>query len=238
MARRISRKGLRQDEFIEAALDTGEWVEKHWRPVAAIGGAAVALLLIVLAWNGWSGRRDAEVSRLLSEGLSLYAGDRGVAGAPPKAAAATGRPAEALPLFQQAARAGKNTPRGQVAAFYQGVSLLRLGRASEAAPVLEEVADKASDRPLADAARGMLAEAYEKAGDVEKAAATYRKLAETPGAAFPPDVALMQLARLLEERGRTDEARQVLKDIVTKYGGQGAGATAAREKLEGKKPGS
>jgi tetratricopeptide (TPR) repeat protein len=234
MARRISRKSMKQDEFIEAAFDVGAWIEKHWRTVAAGVGAAIALVLVVVVWNWSGGRRDAEVERLLSEGLYLYSGPQDTTGAAAKTASGGGRYAEALPLFEKAARLGKGSARSQVAAFYQGASLFRLGRTAEATPILEEVARSASDRPLADAARGMMAEAYAKAGDVDKAAAAYRKLADEPGAAFPPDVALLQLSRILEDHGKTQEALQVLQEIATKYP-QGPAIAEVKARLEPRK---
>ena len=33
MARRITRKSMKQDEFVEAAFDAGEWLEENWRIV-------------------------------------------------------------------------------------------------------------------------------------------------------------------------------------------------------------
>lgn len=226
MAERISRKDIKQDEFIEAAFDAGEWIERHWRTAAAVVAAALALVLVVAAWSFWSDRRADEVSKLLAEGLKLYTGQAGTG-----AAAVAPRYAEALPLFEEAARKGGNAPAGRVATYYRGATLLRLGRASEAVPVLESVASSAAQRAVADGARALLAEAYAKAGDLDRAQATYRALADAPGAAFPPDVALLQLARLYEEKGRVREARQALQEIVTKYG-QGAVASEARAKLQ------
>jgi len=231
MARRISRKRIKHDEFIEGTVEAGVWIEKHWRTVAAGVGAALALVLIVALWSWWSGRRSDEAGKLLAEGLYLYSGQQTTAGA----GTGGGRYSEALPIFEKAARLGKNTPPGRVAAFYQGASLLRLGRTSEAVPVLEEVARSSADRPLADSAGAMLAEAYAKAGDTDKAAAAYRKLSEQSGGAFPPDLALLQLAKVYEDRGRTQDARGVLQEILTKYP-QGTAAADARTRLEGRRP--
>ncbi len=227
MARRISRKSIKQDEFIEGAFEAGVWIEKHWKTVAAGVGAALALLLIVAMWSWWSGRRSDEVGRLLAEGIQLYSG-------PQSGASGGGRYSEALPIFEKAARLGKSLPSGKVAAFYQGATLLRLGRAKEAIPILEEVSGSGADRALTDTARTMLAEAYAKAGETDKAAAAYRKIADESAAFFPPDMALLQLSKLYEERGRPQEARQVLQEIVTKYP-QGPAAADARARLEGKK---
>ena len=226
MAERISRKSMKQDDFIEAAFDAGEWIEKHWRTAAAVVAAALALVLVVAAWSWWSERRAGEVSRLLAEGLRLYSGAPDSGSGP-----ATPRYAEALPILEDAARKGGNSAPGLVASFYRGAALLRLGRASEAIPVLEAVASTAGQRAVADGARALLAEAYSKSGDLDKAQATYRGLADTPGAAFPPDVALLQLARVFEEHGKAREARQTLQEIVTKHA-QGAAAAEARARLQ------
>jgi tetratricopeptide (TPR) repeat protein len=234
MARRVSRKSMKQDEFIDGASEAMAWIEKHWRSVAAGVGAAIVLVLIVAAWSWWAGRRDAEAGRLLSEGIYLYSGQQSDPAAASQGASGTGRYAEALPLFEKAANLAKRSARGRVAEFYRGATLLRMGRSAEALPILEEVAASAGDRPLADSARGMLAEAYGKAGDIEKAAAQYRKLADEPGAAFPPDMALLQLSRVYEDHGRTQEARQVLQEILTKYP-QGSTGAEAKSRLEGKK---
>ncbi len=229
MARRISRKNIKQDEFIEGAFDVWAWIEKHWRTVAAGVGAALALVLIVAVWSWWSGRRSEEVEKLLGEGLHLYSGQAGAAGA-----AQGGRYSEALPIFEKAAGLGKGIPAGRVAAYYQGATLLRLGRAREAIPVLEGVVASGADRALTDTARDTLAQAYASAGETDKAIAAYRKLSEESGAAFPPDVALLQLSRVYEQQGRAQEARQVLQEIVTKYP-QGSAVADARTRLEGKK---
>jgi tetratricopeptide (TPR) repeat protein len=227
MARRITRKSMKQDEFIEAAFDAGAWIERHWRTAAAGVGAALALVLIVLAWNWFAGRQKDEVEQLVSQGLYLYSGTQEAGG---------GRYSEALPVFEKAARLGGKSARGQVAKFYQGATLLRLGRAAEAAPILEEVSQSSSDRPLADSALGMMAEAYAAAGNLEKATAAFRKLAEQSGATFPPDYALLQLARALQDHGKAQEARQVLQEIVTKYP-QGPAVAEAKARLEPGKSG-
>lgn len=227
MADRISRKSIKQDEFLEVASDAGEWVEKHWRTAAAVVVAALVLVLMVAGWSWWSGRRAAEVSRLLAEGLRLYTGVSGTVGS-----TATPSYAEALPLFEEASRKGGDAPAGIVAAYYRGAALLRLGRAAEAVPVLEAVAAGKGERTLTDGARALLAEAYAESGQIDKAEATYRSLADASGGGFPPDVALLQLARLLRDRGRGREARQALQEIVSKHP-QGGAAAEARVLLQG-----
>ncbi len=226
MADRISRKSIKQDEFLEVASDAGAWVERHWRTAAAVVVAAFVLVLLVAAWSWWTGRRSAEVSRLLGEGLRMYAGAPGTAGAPGSPAYA-----EALAVFEEAARRGGSAPAGQVAAYYRGAALLRLGRAAEAVPVLEAVAAGGAERAVTDGARALLAEAYAASGQLDKAEAAYRVLADAAGGAFPPDVALLQLAGLLEERGRVREARQTLQEIVAKHP-KGGAAGEARARLQ------
>lgn len=230
MAQRITRKSIKHDEFVEAAVDAGEWIERHWRPVAAGVAAALVLLFLVLVWNWWSGKRAGESASLLSEGIALYEGGTGSAGSTTPATAP--RYDEALAKFEEAARKGHGTSRGRAAEYYRGATLLRMGRAREAVPVLESVVGEASERVLADGARVLLAQAYAQAGDLDKATAAYRALAGQTNSSFPPDMAMLQLSRLLEEHGKTAEARQVLQDIVAKFP-QGPAASEARTRLQG-----
>ncbi len=225
MARRITRKSIKQDEFIEAAFAVGEWIEKHWRTVAYAVGAALALVIVVGGWNWYAGRRAEEAQRLISEGLNLFNGSADPAGA------RVGRYAEALPLFEKAADRAKGSSAGDVALFYQASSLQKLGRAREAVPLFERVAAHATDRALGDTAKAMLAEAYAKSGDVAKAVETLRALAADPASAYPPDQALLEAGKLLEAQGKDAEARQAWQDVVSKYP-QGAAVAEARTLLQ------
>lgn len=223
MSDKISRKALlkQDDQFIEAGLDIGEWLEAHWRQVAKVGGAVLGIVVLLAAWTGWRGLEVRKAKGYLAEGLAKFAPDTG-----------DSKPAEALPLFERAAAAAGGNAVGQVATFYRGKSLLDLGRAGEAIPLLEEVASKADDRGLADSARAVLAQAHEKAGNLDKAAVVLEELSRAKDALFPADEALLRLGKVRRLQGREADAKQAWQEIVTRFP-QADAAGEARTLLSG-----
>jgi len=232
MAQKISRKDLKHDEFVEAAFDLGDWIQKHWKNVAIGAGAVAGVALLVGGWFAWSARGAAAAQEALAEGLRLYgATDErvSVAQAPP----ASDYPG-ALAAFERAASAGGSSPIGRVAEMYRGATLLRMGRAGEAVPVLDGVAKSAQDKRTANSARALLAQAYEASGNDDGAVAVLRELAQEKSG-YPGDLALFDLGRILQKQGKSEEARQTLQDLLTRYPQSGR-ATEARALLEGTGP--
>jgi tetratricopeptide (TPR) repeat protein len=202
MARRISRKSLKQDEFVEAAFDAGEWLEQNWKLVLVGVAAVVAVVLIVLGVFSWRAARVADANDLIAEGLTLY-----------RDASA----AEASALFEQASDKAGGAPIGDVADLYQALSRLDQAEPAEASRLLDEVARVAPNPVLAATAKANLAYALMQAGEVERAEETWRELAAAPVAYFPKDLALLRLGKLLLEQGREGEAEGVLREVVDEF---------------------
>lgn len=204
MAQKISRKDLKHDEFVEAGLDVGQWLEENWRTVAMAAGGLLVVALLFVGWSWWSDRRQARAEQLAAEGFALL----GPSGADPLAAAAK---------FDEAAGAAGGTPLGDVARTYRGIALLRAGRAAEAVPILEEASGSAKEPVLRGTAQALLAEALEAAGNADRAAEVYQKLADVPMASFPPELALVRLGELRARQGRLEDARRAWEDVVGRY---------------------
>ena len=229
MAQKISRKDLKHDEFVEAAFDLGDWMQKNWRNLAIGAGAVVAVAVIVGGWLAWSAHGAAAAQESLAEGLRLYGAtdERTSVAQAPKAADYPG----ALAAFEKAASQGGSSPVGRVAEMYRGATLLRMGRAGEAVPVLDAVAHSTTDRRVTNTARALLAQAYEASGNNDGAATVLRELTQDKSG-YPADIALLDLARILRKQGKADEARQTLQDLLARYP-QSERATEARAMLEG-----
>jgi hypothetical protein len=224
---KITKKDMQQDEFIEGMFDFGEWLEVHWRRVAIGTGAAVALVLLFVAWNGMRERASDEANRLLATGIEAYSPQAGADGQTPAP-----RYAEALTLFDQAASAGGSQPIGNVARLFKARSLVALTRAAEAIPVLEGLTS-GPDKSLAAEAKVVLAEASEASGNPERAAKLLEELAAPDKSpAYPPDAALMLLAGLRERQGKPDDAKRVLADLVARYP-QSPFAADAKQRIGG-----
>jgi hypothetical protein len=215
MARRITRKSMKQDEFVEAAFDAGEWLEENWRIVVIALAGVVGAVLIVLGFLSWRGARQAAAADRFAEGLALYEAS----------------PGEALGLFEEASsKAGGSL--GDVADLYLGLSHLDSGNVADAGRVLQQVADGAANPVLAATARVNLAAALAASGETERAVSLYRELASAETAYYPKEMALLALGKLLIAHGRDGEAQGVLREVVDDYP-QTASMTEAQTLLDG-----
>lgn len=209
---KITKKDMQQDEFIEGVFDFGEWLEVHWKRVALGIGAAIAIVLLVVAWSTMRERSSQEANRQLVAGIEAFspsAGEDGQTAAP--------RYAEALTLFEQAAASGGSQPIGDVARLFRARTLIALSRGAEAIPVLEALVSS-RDKSLGAEAKVVLAEASEASGNPERAAKLLDELASAAkGASYPQDAALMLLGGLHERQGKTADAKRVYSDLVARY---------------------
>ena len=84
MGRRITRKQLKQDEFISTADTVVSWIVDNWRPVAF--GLAAVCAVVMLWWVGshWTSSRAERASYLLHQATSSI--DEAAAGSDTSAA--------------------------------------------------------------------------------------------------------------------------------------------------------
>ncbi|HJQ98425.1 MAG TPA: tetratricopeptide repeat protein [Candidatus Polarisedimenticolaceae bacterium] len=221
--KRINRKELDQDEFIEKVFDLGEWLESNWKQAAGVAVGVVAVVLLGVGWNAWRGRMLGQANVALGQGLELYAPQ-------PKADGTTPPPkmAEAHAAFEKAAKLAGSRPLGDVARYYDALALIALDRPAEATPTLEKLAS--SDGPISAQAKVSLANAFAKKGDYDRAAALLQEVASKTGAAFPPDAALSMLGAMRARQGRNDDARKAYEDLVSRYPESGL-AQEARQRV-------
>lgn len=219
MAQKITRKDLKHDEFVEAGMDAGHWLEEHWRTVTAGAAALLAVVLLFVGWNWWSENRQAKAGRLAAEGFALLA-------PPQPEAASTVDPVAAAAKFEEAAATAGESPLGDVARTYRAVALLRAGRAAEAVPLLEGVAGSVDDPVLRGTARALLADALEASGNADRSAEVLRELADEVQPVYPVEMALLRLGEVRARQGRIEEARRAWQDLLSRYPESAASAQA------------
>ncbi len=229
MARRLTRRELRQDELREAAWGLEHWIEARWRAVAAVAGAILVAAAAGAGWLVWRQRSVQKAAQYLNEGLSRAypAVDVAEAGSPPPPR----NYADALVAFEKAAGLGGPSGPGLAARYSKGAALLRTTRAEEAARVLEEVARSASDPVLAGSAKALAARAYLAAGQPAKAEPLWRELAGAKHAGFPAEIALLELGRMLRAQEREAEARRAWEELIARFP-QSTAAAEARQELQ------
>jgi len=213
MARKITRKELKHDEFVEAAFDLGHWFEQHWKPVVMGAGAVVVLALAVWGGVALTERRRQHTEALLAQGQRQF-----------EQAATEGFTSDddlssALAAFEGVVdSAGAESTTGQVALYYQAVTLQKLGRQQDAIACLEQVTGEGNlPRTLRAAASSLLASLYAESGSSSRAAEFLDGIVAQEDPALPADQALLQLGKIFLNEGRDEQARETWQRIVDDY---------------------
>jgi predicted negative regulator of RcsB-dependent stress response len=211
MAKRITQKQLKHDEFVDAAFDFGHWIEQHWAKVAGWVGFVLFLVVAVVLWGAWSRHRAGVAEERLAKAIDQY--HEAQAGGFASQAGLTA----ALEGLEEVVDDVGGGP-GQVARFYRGATLFHLDRLDEARDDLRQVVDgSGAADTLGATAQLFLARVEVAAGRSEEAIQLLQGLAADPEAAIPPAQALLELGRVHRDAGRPEEARAQWQRIVDEY---------------------
>jgi tetratricopeptide (TPR) repeat protein len=213
MAQRISRKQIKQDEFLDAAADAGHWLERHWRELVKWGGAVAVIALLVVGWRAWTTHRTGRGSELLASGIEKYARAE-------EAGYANSADLEgALSSFREAKDLLGDEDGGRTARYYEGAVLFRLKRFDEARAALESIGPPRAD--LADTVgvmgQALLADVLLAEGQPDRALAVLTQLLDGKNAAVPRDQVLLDAARIELGSGAGEAARAHLQQLVDEF---------------------
>jgi predicted negative regulator of RcsB-dependent stress response len=224
MAKKITQKQLKHDEFVDAAFDFGHWLEEHWVRVVASVGVVIALVVTIVLWNAWSRQREERAKEVLAQGVDRYEDAQAGGFADRETLDAAFETFDGL--------AGRGSGSGRVARFYRGATLFRLNRLDEAKADLERVvSDAGAADTLGATAQMLLARVETAAGRAEEAAVLLERLAGESASAIPPDQVLLELGRLYRQTGRLEDARDRWQRVVDEYP-ESAAAAEARTLLQ------
>lgn len=197
--KRLSKKQLRRDKFVEQTFDWAHWAETHKGQV--VGGLVVVALLVAgfFVYRGMSRSAEAQASEdYLRARQALSVGNY---------------PLAASDLQSFVSRHG-GSRYADDARFFTALAHYRAGQYGEAIRTLEEFLDRHGDSPFADNARWMLAAAHQEAGQFDRAVAAYREaIAE---ADYDAQKARLHeaLAAVYAAQGRTEEAAEQYRAII------------------------
>lgn len=223
MARRISRKELKRDEFVEATAEATNWIEENWADVVKWVVAALIVVIGVLAWTQWTRSKNESAATQLAVAIDRYQGleSDGFADA-----TALG---EVAATFVEVAEG--STPSAAPAGFYAGAASFRLGRHDEAIERLGPIGGDASLPPtLRSTANAMLVEALVAAGQTERATTELQSLIDADEPLMPASRALMLLASVHTRSGDDEAARRTMQRVIDEYP-ESPEARDARERL-------
>jgi len=205
MGRRITRKQLKQDEFISTADTVVSWVVDNWRPIAF--GLAAFCAVIMLWWVGsrWTSSRAESASYLLHQAAPAL--DEALAGGDVTAAEEK--------LGEVIDRYGR-TEQADIARIYLArLALVRDDR-DRARSLLQEVSDRRGSDAIGSVATLDLVQLAISTGQGAEVAPRLEAVVAGEDPSLPRDVALWELAQLYASDD-ADRARGYLQRIVDEF---------------------
>ncbi len=211
MVRRLTKKEIKKDEFMEVATDAGEWLENNWRQVLGWAGGLAVLALVFAGWHFYGESREAKAQALLGQGIEAFR-----AASDPMTGTVDDYQ-RAADLFLEAADKSGSVETEKVADLYRGISLARSGRGDEAIPLLEETAGSGAGLVVTQTAEAALADLYERLDRFEEAEKIYLQLAAEENGVYPPAQALLNAGLDRKAMGRDEEAKKLFEGILQDY---------------------
>jgi predicted negative regulator of RcsB-dependent stress response len=228
----ISRKELKKDEVRETFAHGAEALLSHQQ-------SAMYLLIVVLVgaigffgWKTYSERQNTRASAAFDDAMKDFQA-RVVA---PGEASQPGeltytdekmKYGDASKKFAGVASNYPHTRSGQLAKYYEALSLEKLEKNEDAAKLLQQVAE-GSDEEFAAMSRLELAGLDDRMGKADDAVKLYQQLLSKPAVLVPKPVVLLALAEHYGPKNPT-EAAKYLGQITSQYPGTPIAQQASQE---------
>jgi predicted negative regulator of RcsB-dependent stress response len=207
MARRVTRKMLKENEFISVFDQAMEWMGGNWRPVVAgIGVIAVALLGWWAVWS-WLGGRSDQASYLLYRATSALEGK----GDKP------GSPEAAEPLLREVIERYGRTEQANAARLLLARIDLGRGKTEDARAALLQLAEKNRGTAVGRLATLDLIQLRVASGQAAEVAGELQAMVTAANPQLPRDAALYELGLLLLKEEKASEARTQLEKLVQEF---------------------
>lgn len=213
MARRITRKQLKQsDEFVSTMDTVLNWLSENWRPIAA-GIAGVAAVAVVWWMIGlWSASRADDASYALHHAITVYEGEDSLGQLIP-----TGDPdAAEAELLQVIEHYGK-TDQADMARVYLARIHFDRNEMDEARDLLVGLAERHSGDTIGRIATLDLIHLRIAAGQATEVAAELETMVSGSNPDLPRDVALYELGRLYLAEQDPVQAGDYFQKLVDEF---------------------
>ena len=228
----ISRKELRTDEVRETFAHGAEALLSHKQFTIWVAGIAIVAALSFYGWRAHTQRQTARASAAFDGAMRDFQARIVTPGDAPQPGELTY--ADEKVKFQDAAKkfgsVADSYPRtrpGQLAEYYEALSLEKLGKHDDAKKLLEELANS-NDEEFAAMARLELAGLSDRTGHPDQAVKLYQQLMDKPTVLVPKPVVLLALAEHYGQKNPS-EAAKLYGQIKSEYPGTPIAQQAEQE---------
>ena len=208
--RRLTRKKLKQDEFVSGVDKIIRWLTDNWRPVTTGLAAVTVVALIVWGVTSWKGSREDAASWELHQAVKAYnAQQKETPGARPSA--------EVRAAFEKVVDQFGRTKEADAARIYLARFDFESGKVEEAKKVLEKVAERHKGDALGRVATLDLIHMQVSSGQASEVIPRLRAMATGQDNALPRDVALYELASAYEKEKDAAQAREYYQKLIDEF---------------------
>ncbi len=221
MARTTKKRAqqLKHDKFRDTTLEAAGRLQHRFegsgRTILYAIGGAIALVLLLLAFNWWRERRADEARFALGKAIEIAEAPVSPTPQPnqtgPTFPNERERAQKAVEAFQKV-QSDFGSPYSELARYFAAANLLTLDRPKGLSEL--EALTKSGEAEVAARARFALAQAREADAQYDAAAALYQELLNDKTGAVSPNAVKLRLATVLEKQGKKEEAVNLLFDMV------------------------
>ncbi len=208
--RRLTRKKLKQDDFVSGVDKIVRWLAENWRPVALALAGLTAVFLIIWGATSWMGSREEAASWALHEAVTTYQAQQ-------KSSADAATLAEARAAFEKVVEKYGRTKEADVARIYLARMDFESGKVDEAKSALEKVAQRHKGDALGRVATLDLVHMRVASGQAAEVIAQLRAMATGQDDSLPRDVALHELASAYEAEKDVAQAREYYQKLIDEF---------------------
>lgn len=215
--KRLSKKQLKRDRFVEHTFDWAHWVETHRSQALAVLAGLAVLVAAFFVYRGLARASEEEAARGYLEARQAYF---------------AGNYQLAVSDLQGFLQDHGDSSYGDDARIFLADALYQAGDPQAAVETLQEFFEHDGDSPFALNARLLMAAAYQGMGQLDQAVAAYREALDTATVDAQRVRIHEGLADVHELKGDTRAAAAELQAIVDLDPESAAAAKARRELAE------
>ncbi len=220
MARRLTRKQIKHDDFITLFDTLMHWLVQNWRQAATGFGGALLVGLVWWGVTGLLGSRSDAAAAALSSAVETYdapVGSAATADVQVKFNTDAERLDAAEKAFQRVVSSYWLTPQVKLAKLYLARIATDRGDLAGAIRQLTALSDRHSADPVVRLAMLDLIRLRIAKGEGQQLVGELEAMAAGKDPRLPRDVALFELARVWERAGKPEEADKMYRKIVQDF---------------------
>jgi hypothetical protein len=220
VGRRLTRKQIKNDQFVTLVDRWAHWMGQNWKQAAIGLGGAIVVALLYGAVASLIGGRSTAAATALSAAIETYSAPVG-SSAPADAKVKFGTDTERLDTAEKAFNAIASkywlTSQARYAKLYLAHIAADRGDTATAVRIFGELASRHTDNPIVRLATLDLIRLRIAKGEGQQLVGDLEAMISGKDPRLPRDVAMFELARMWEKEGKPAEAAKLYRRLLDDF---------------------